>query len=307
MGHNFKKELAKSLEKNIKDKNWGKRIDSSKKYLPPTQQYFPRLVEELKGYAKGTDADFHEIWALSIEGDELTDDKCTTVVTNKGNLLSYNEDWTATAKDAISLVKKTLGKLTIFEIYYHNTLGGCSVSINSNGFAQAINTLEHKGGSIGVPRNIIARWLSETSNPESDFTRLKTIPRQLGYNHLFLSTKKEIWDIETTNSKAVISKPNSPYVHTNHYLSEELKPYENNNNETGTFDRCETAKSLVRSQMTEEELIGVMSNTTQEERSVFNERTIGRTVINIEKRNAKVWLLRENNLGWIDYSLDFLP
>ena len=40
--------------------------------------------------------------------------------------------------------------------------------------------------------------------------------------------------------------------------------------------------------------------------SIFNERTIGRFVIDLENRIAKVWLKREEDLGWLDYPLDFM-
>lgn len=42
------------------------------------------------------------------------------------------------------------------------------------------------------------------------------------------------------------------------------------------------------------------------QKSLMNERTIGKMVIDFEYMIAKLWLLREKELGWIDYSLDFI-
>lgn len=39
--------------------------------------------------------------------------------------------------------------------------------------------------------------------------------------------------------------------------------------------------------------------------SVFNERTIARVIVDLERSMAYVWLLRESEKGWIEYDIDF--
>lgn len=304
LGSLFKAELIKSLEKQVKKKDWQQRVKNAKKYLKVTNEYFPEYLEELKGYAKSAGVRFEELWTFSLDGDE--EDKCTTLVTNEGKTLSHNEDWEVGTENRISLLKKTIRNLTIFEFFYHNTLGGNSISINSHGYVQAINTLSHKGSQIGVPRNVISRWLSETKNPEKDFEEMKKIPRQLGYNHVFISSKGSVWNIESTESKQVLIKSGSPYVHTNHYLSE-LKKYDVNENDTGTKERYEMAVKGVKPEMNIEEIVKLNSDISRGSKlSIFNERTIGRMMVDLKEKKAKVWLLKEKNRGWIDYSLDFI-
>lgn len=159
---------------------------------------------------------------------------------------------------------------------------------------------------MGVPRNVIARWLSETKDPDVDFAKLKKIPRSISYNYNIVNLKGKIWNIEYTSQRAVLVNPSSPYVHTNHYLSE-LKHYEMNDNSGGTFDRYEVAKTRTKSQMTISELMDLSNDKSREEIiGIMNEGTIGRIVIDLNNLIAKIWLCRENDKGWIDYKLDDL-
>ena len=273
-----------------------------------TEIFFPQYISELKGLAKGASVDVKELWTLSMEGDInfVENEKCTSIITNKGKLVSHNEDWGKDSKDAICILEKTVGDLTVFELYYYNTLGGCSVGINSYGYVHGVNTLTHSGSQCGVPRNIIARWLSETKNPEEDFEKIKKISRQLGYNHYFVSVRGFVWNIETTHSHQVLEKPKLPYVHTNHYLSE-LKEFEKNNNSTGTKQRYKDALKSVKSKMSFDELINLTSDISRGSKlSVFNERTIGRVVFDLVNKIVKVWLLREKDKGWVDYDIGFV-
>lgn len=304
LGKIFKSEAQRWVEKQRKIGLWQQIVENSKRHLRLTEQYFPQYIEELKGYAKGAGIDFYDLWALNVE--ESNTDRCTTIVTNQGLLISHNEDWEPGQEQVISILQKTIGRLTTFEFYYHHTLGGCSVSINSYGFCQGINTLAHAGSQIGIPRNIIARFLSETNNPEKDFRKLRTLPRELGYSHVIVNTQGKVWNIESTEKEAVLTKPELPFVHTNHFLTE-LKTYEENNNSTGTYDRYKRARELVKAEMTEEELTKLISDTSRGDKiSILNERTIARMIVDFKGKKAKVWLRREEGLGWVDYQLNFL-
>lgn len=309
LGSTFKNELEGSLDEQIRKGGWGEAVDKSKAYLEPTQHHFPVYIDELKGYARGAAVSFDELWALSMEDDTdplANSGKCTITVTNNGALLSHNEDWEVGAGGAISILKKKVGELIIFEFYYHNTLGGCSASINSHGFFQGVSTLTHSGAQVGVPRNVIARWLSETNNPDRDFERMKEIPRQFGYSHVLVSVGGKVWNIEATAVDARLVKPQLPFVHTNHYLTN-LKQFDTNDNSTGTLDRYEVAKRMMKMKMDKGDLEKVISDTSKGEKiSIFNERTIGRMIVDFKEQIVRAWLLREKEKGWIEYEINFL-
>lgn len=293
-----------SLEKRKKKLNWKTETEIAEKYLEVTAKFFPQYIEEINGYAASSRISFEDLWTLMTDVD--THEKCTTFVTNDGQAISHNEDWEKDSENDICVLKKTVKSTTVLELYYYNTLGGISISINSNGYVQAINTLDHTDGQVGVPRNIIARWLSETKDVEKNYQKLKLIPRANGYNHVFVKNNS-VWDLECTARHQLLSKSSLPFTHTNHYLSEKLKPFEKTENLTYTFQRYEKIKSLLKNKMSREEIIKVNSDISGgPQTSIMNERTIAKMVVDLKNKIAKIWLKREDEKNWIDYSLDFL-
>lgn len=293
-----------SLEKRKKKINWKINTENAKKYFEVTAKFFPQYIEEINGYAYSSHISFEDLWTLMT--DIEMHEKCTTFITNGGQTASHNEDWEKDSENDICILRKTVKNTTLLELYYFNTLGGVSVSINSHGYTQAINTLDHTDNQIGVPRNIIARWLSETKDVEKDCQRLKLIPRANGYNHVIVN-KNGVLNLECTARKQILSKPSLPFIHTNHYLSDKLKPFEKTENLTYTFQRYNKTRDLIKNKMSREEIIKVNSDISGgPQASIMNERTIAKMIIDLKNKIAKIWLKREKEKNWIDYSLDFL-
>jgi predicted choloylglycine hydrolase len=289
----------------VRDSAWALKLKRAQEYLTITTDYFPQYVREIEGYAEGAEVDFLELWTLSLE-DEFSyyrDEHCTSVITNGGKLISHNEDWASDAADQICVLQKTVGDLTTLELNYWSSLGGNSASINSHGYIQLINTLTHTDWQMGVPRNVIARFMSETRDPVKDFEKLRAIRRATGYNHNIIDFNGNIWNIEATSRQCMLLQPEIPFVHTNHYLSEQLKPYEAETGQT-TFKRYEVATRRVKPHMSKQELFALTSDDSQgPDLSIFNERTIARIIIDLERKIASIWLIRESERGWVEYPL----
>lgn len=310
MGKNFEAQSKLALEtENKNPEEFKLKIARAKKYLDFNQKYFPQYVEELRGYAEGAQMDFFDLYTLSLE-DEVAQDylearppseKCTTFITNGGKTFAHNEDWDKGSEEKISIVRKTINDLSILELYYANTLGGNSVSINSNGFVIGINSMVSNDVVMGVSKNFVARWLSETRGPDSDIAKLKTLPRSQGHNTNILGQNGRIWNIEYTSHNIIASNPASPFVHSNHYLTE-LSKFEANTNLSGTFERYVCARQKIKPVMDTEEIIELGNDSSVgPQKSIFNERTIAKIIVDIDSRTAKIWLLREDKLGWVDY------
>lgn len=234
----------------VRNDAWALKLKQAIEYLSVTKEYFVPYVQEMEGYAKGAGVDFLECWTRSLE-DEFSfyrADHCTSIVTNDGKLISHNEDWANDAADEICVLQKTIGNLTLLELNYFNTLGGNSASINSYGYIHLINTLAHSDWQLGVPRNVIARFMSETKDPMQDFKRLASLKRATGYNHNIISMNGKMWNIESTAKAQMMIDLASPFVHTNHYLSEQLKPLEAEKSPS-TSRRYEVAREKVRPHM----------------------------------------------------------
>lgn len=308
LGAHFKDAVQSKMNRIVRNDAWALKLKRSLEYLSATKEYFPHYVQEITGYARGAEVDFLEFWTQSLE-DEFEfyqEDHCTSIVTNEGKLISHNEDWANDAAHDICVLQKTIGSLTILELNYFHTLGGNSASINSSGHIHLINTLTHNDWQVGIPRNVIARFMSETQDPLNDFKKLTSLKRATGYNHNIIGMDGKLWNIESTAREQIMVEPASPFVHTNHYLSEQLKPLEAEKAAT-TFRRYQVARETVRPHMSEQELMQLVSDTSQgPDLSIFNERTIARIIVDLEQRRAKIWLRREAAKGWVEYPFDFM-
>ena len=210
----------------------GLNVKKALKYLPPTQESFPHLIEELKGYALAAKVDWEDLWTLGLEGDDETNppsprnaglrgakEKCTSIITKNG-LAGHTEDWFAESADKLFLIEKQIGDLKILEFFYFYSFGGNAFSVNSHGIIKLTNSLAAKDTRLGIPNHVVARWLSETADPEKGFLRLKKLKRAAGEGHIFINIKNcKVYSMETTAKKQVLTKPELPFVHTNHYLT----------------------------------------------------------------------------------------
>jgi len=283
-------------------------LADSQKYLAITEQFFPAYIEELKGYAKGIGVDFASYWLVFLNEElDLYPEKCTSIYTNNGLLIGHNEDFDDHFKKRICLVEKKVGDNTILELYYYNSLGGTACSVNSHGFVQTINTLHHTDERLGVPRNIIARWLSETENPDKDYEKMKTMMRSLGYSHTFTSLSGNVINIESSANASHISHVGTPYIHTNHFLTD-LKIYEANTGPNGnSHERYAKAAAGAKSAMTVPQMQNLLADVmTLTSNKLRASETIARVVIDLEEKNWWCWLAREKERGWVRYPIRFL-
>jgi acyl-CoA:6-aminopenicillanic acid acyl transferase len=315
LGRHFRAEVQAALSVSVRDAAWALTRARAHAYLAATEAEFPQYVAEMRGYATGAGVDFLDLWARSLEDEfsayrsdpgEYGGERCTSIITNDGHLIAHNEDWAKDAADQIGVLQKTVGGLTVFELHYVMTLGGNSASINSHGFVQLINTLTHTDWQMGAPRNVIARFMSETGDPASDFARLRAIKRATGYNHTLIGRDGAIWNIEATATQQVLRQPRAPFAHANHYLAPPLRAYEAAGS-ASSRRRYEVACARVQPRMSVRDLMDLTNDTTHgPDLSICNERTIARMVVDLERHVAHCWLAREAKKGWIAYQLTFL-
>ncbi len=305
-GELFDDFLRASLADRKADRRWKSDLSRAGAYVVPAAKAFPHLIEEAHGYAEGARVCFEEVWLLMLE-DELAEsapEKCTTLITNHGAMIGHNEDWEPGAQEAVCVMNKKIGELRIFELFYMNTLGGNSISINSNGYVHAINSLSHTDSQVGVPRNLVARWMSETASPERDYERLAGLKRASGYHHNLVNLDGRIWSMECSAARQNLTRPQAPFVHTNHFLTN-LSTFEDDDEEVpGTRTRYRCAMAKIQETMSVSAVQKLLGDTTEgRTKSIFNERTIASMVIDIPAMRVHVWLGRERDKGWVSYPI----
>lgn len=306
LAHLFGAVSRSYVEEARSEPDWRRRVAAADPLLRCSQQYFPNLIAELASYAEVADIPLGELWALNCESE--TEEHCTTVVTNDGALIGHNEDWDDDAAADICIVKKSLPHITLFGLHYYDApLGGTAFSINSHGSIQAINSLSHIDRAQGVPKNVIARWLSESADIERDFRALAALPRASGFNHVIVQAGGQAYDLECTARRQHLARLKLPYAHANHYLASPLLPFEAAEPDDSTFLRYRRACAGMQPRMSMESLGRLMADSGAGKRnSIFNRDTIGRVIVDMSARIARIWLKRETTLGFIDYSLDWV-
>lgn len=292
------------------NEDWPELLNETKPLLQQTAKYFPAYVEELDAYAVAAGVPLIELWAMSIE-DELGDEdseKCTTVITNNGRLVAHNEDWDPDASDDICILKRRCGDTTTLELYYYGCpLGGTALSISSNGYIQAINSLDHTDWQIGVPKLVIARRLAEIRSVEAELDSILAVPRSSGFAHNLVDRSGKVCVVECTAMRQSVRYPNTPSVHTNHLLSPTLERFQDETDGKSTFRRYDSACGLVRPVMDVTSVKELMSDESRGAvSSLFNRNTIARAIVDIDQQTASFWLRREHKKGWIDYPINFL-
>lgn len=277
--------------------------------LQQTEKYFPEYVAELQAYANAADVKLLELWAVAIE-DQLSPDaseRCTTIVTNEGRLIGHNEDWDPDASTEICILKKRVGNTTSLELYYYGApLGGVAISISSRGHVQAINSIAHTDSRDGVPKHVIARALSDLRFGAPDLETLLAIPRSSGFAHILVDRIGHLTSIECTATQHRVTRPQTPFVHTNHLLDPVLGRPGLVASES-SHHRFKDATAMASETMdltTMMKLVGDQSH--GKSKSVLNRNTIARAIVDLDQQTAYFWLHQESGKGWVPYSIDFL-
>jgi len=309
MGEGFRLQAQRAILEAQGQPSWEIKKNTAQMLLSLAQPHFPDYFAELQGYALGANVDFLDFWTVALEDDaeasneETTSHaKCTTSIINNGHTLVHSEDhFEPGLEDSVCLVRKQIGNFASIEIFYYNTIGGSSVGFTSRGYTQAINTLLNTPLRVGIPKNLIARYLFDTGDPVASFEWLQTLNIGSGFSHLITNSDGHIFHIELSTHQSFMAEPSSPYYHTNHCLL--TKDYDTND-DYGTLSRLNFAQSHISENISPHELPAVLQdNSLGNDKSIFNERTVAQMIVNTQSQSAKVWLKRESSLGWVEYSL----
>lgn len=277
--------------------------------LQQTERYFPEYVAEMQAYADAADVELLDLWAVAIE-DQLsldTSERCTTVVTNEGRLIGHNEDWDPDASTEICILKKRAGRATSLELYYCGCpLGGVALSISSRGHVQAINSIAHADGRNGVPKHVVARALSDLRFGADDLGGILAIPRSSGFAHILVDRTGQLTSIECTATQHRVTRPEMPFVHTNHLLDPVLGQRGLVASES-SLHRYRDAAAMASQSVNVTSMMGLVGDQSRgKSKSIFNRNTIARAIVDFDKQTAHFWLQRESGKGWVPYSIDFL-
>jgi isopenicillin-N N-acyltransferase-like protein len=105
------------------------------------------------------------------------------------------------------------------------------IGMNSHGIAYAGNSFVCTQNRPGIPNAFVRRWVLESESLEEAIRRACHGARARGSNHLLGDVHGSIINLETSATTSALVEPErtadaSWIAHTNHYLAEDMFPYE---------------------------------------------------------------------------------
>lgn len=273
IGVTFRQQIQESVkERRLEIPNYNDYLPKTQQCFDITQKYFPNLIIESESIAKAADVpplefffiNNREVYDPAEEYDRsqaVSHDHCTVVAgfDHQKLIIGHNEDWSAEALDEIYILKVTINDITFIGLNYNVAVAGLSASLNNFGLVQCINDI-HQGNKIGVPKNYIARAILETKTLDEAENIIRNTPKASGFNHV-LAQRDEIRNIEIAGDMIGIQKSiEKPYVHTNHYLTEELKSLEEFHTKSSE-ERYRRASELLKDNLTFTDIKNILSDT----------------------------------------------
>ncbi|MFA5136454.1 MAG: C45 family peptidase [Patescibacteria group bacterium] len=305
------------LKEYILPMSWDILIRKSRGLLKATKKIFPQYIDEIHGLANGADISFEKLWVLHCI-DEIVHkqciEKCSSIFvrTDTGYLIGHNEDWESWTKEYHFMQERTINGKTVLELNLAGAICGGTVSINSYGLVQTINTLYHTDFQIGVPKSIIARWLSGMSTLENVKNEFPSYVRAAGYCYN-LALQNKVLSIESSAHLHEFIETHSSYIHTNHYTGTLTKVENESTKETPSFVRYNLIKSMLGTIQNTLALQKTLLHTTEPPNSMASiyrsteVSTIASLIFDIP--HGCLWVTQENkgiDTKWYCISLDFL-
>jgi isopenicillin-N N-acyltransferase-like protein len=207
-------------------------------YTGPTRDYAPHLFEELEGIAEAADVPLEDLLALNAflelhdyYSDAFLVSGCTSFMvpgstSGEGALIAQNYDLSSIYAAAAILVKVKNDHAPDALFYTSAGMLGCA-GVNDAGIGVVINNLVPSDASGGVLYPFIIRRILESVRIGDAIDAVVAKPRASGMNYVICDENGEIYDLETTAEEYEVICPfDGPMAHSNHYLTDQLKPFE---------------------------------------------------------------------------------
>jgi len=299
LGETFRQKIQKAINSRKQNiANYESYLSKSQQCLDITKQHFPDLIVETEATAKAANVQLidyffmnnREVYDQAEEVDRklaTNPDHCTVVAGFNNNelVIGHNEDWSIDTLNEFCILEVKINNTSFLLLHYMTVIPGPSASMNSYGLIQCINDI-YQTNQIGVPKNYIARAILEAKSLDESEKIIRDTPKASGFNHV-LALGNEVRNIEIAGNIIGIERIiNKPYVHTNHYLTPELKRLEKFHTKSSEA-RYTRASDLLKDKMTVEDIKSILSDTDNTEFPICREdETIGSAIFIPQKLKA---------------------
>ncbi len=318
MGEMYCNEIHKVIKSNKSQaSNYSDLYELTKQYYDVSYKYIPEIVDEIKGMADAIGADLIDCFLINTrEVSDLIHDPlekdlakeaehCTIAVSfhNQQAIIGHNEDMDESYQDDLYLIKATVAGNSFIALNYRAVVPGLACGMNSAGLVQCINELHPINCGIGIPKMLLARKVLGFKTLTDAEKFLYNVPRASGFNHVLIQGN-EIKNVEIAGDQIATQYViNEPYVHTNHYLSKELKDFEKVHTQS-SIARYRRASELVKNDMSIEDM-GVLLSDEKDPKYPIRRvhETIGSCVFDLSARDCYVSFGLPSRDNFIKYSI----
>ncbi len=207
-------------------------------YEGPARDYAPDLFEEMVGIARAADVCVADVLALNAflelhdyYSDAFVVSGCTSLMvpgstSGDGALIAQNYDLSSIYAAAAVLIKVKNERAPDALFYTSAGMLGCA-GVNSAGIGVVINNLVPSDAADGVVYPFIIRRILQSVRIGDAIDAVVAKPRASGMNYVLCDENGEIYNLETTAKEYEVICPfDGPMAHSNHYLTNRLKPFE---------------------------------------------------------------------------------
>ena len=209
--------------------SWQQAVLQARKYLPFAEEFYPQYVEELRGIAEGSGADFDDILTLNTM-EAITSDalflKCTSLAVGSevtesgaGVIVAHNEDWMPADKPFVYVAQIEPDDEPAFLALSYGALLP-NLGFNTAGIAHVADSVYPNDVRLGIPRIIYTRAILGARTLGQAIQAAIHRRRDAGYNHLIAGEHGEIYSIEASATAYDALYADEHWTaHTNHYTS----------------------------------------------------------------------------------------
>jgi len=227
----FSKSMLTSARANLKAEgiSWELAIERSALYLPYAEDFDPKFLEYIKGYARGSKHRFEDLFVLLCQEERglCTDVAVNSEATADGSVLSaHSEDWRPEdEKHAVLLHGEPRNQPSFLLM----TLGGLELvgGINSSGISFTGNSLSQNDIRIGIPKMYLSNRIARARTLSEAISAALATERGSSYNNNICHSSGEMYSVEASATDSALIYPKAGcLVHTNHYLHPKMAKYE---------------------------------------------------------------------------------
>jgi len=261
IGTQMKAELRELIQQSkdyaakSQDLKWDDIRAQSQIFLEFSKKYMPEYVEEIKGAADASGIDLVDLFSDMCEEIYFKDffKGCTDLVasgdiTADGSVLAAHNNDTEPELEKYTVVVhyQVEGEPEILAV----GLGGLGISagFNSAGISLTGNAVNMNDLKLGVPRLLLCRKILAQRTIADAIGAALFQPRASNYNQVIADDNGEVYSIEgsATDFEAIYATEGY-VVHTNHYVSTRMRPYELNPYDfTSSLVRYNRANRLIK-------------------------------------------------------------